>query len=86
LQAFIGEPDVRGALADVLASDANPAMRVGAIDLLMRGLDGGQGAAQVVDPRMIGVLQELTMSEENQYMRDQAQKALELVKASAEVF
>jgi hypothetical protein len=87
LQSFIGEPDVRGALADVLASDANPAMRLSAIDLLMQGLDNGQTqATQVVDPRMIGVLQELTLHKENPYMREKAQKALELVKASAEVF
>ncbi|MEI9813000.1 MAG: HEAT repeat domain-containing protein [Acidobacteriota bacterium] len=88
LQAFIGEPDVRGALADVLSSDANPAMRMGAIDLLMQGLDAGQSRtpADIVDPRMVGVLQELISREENPYMRQKCQRALELVKASAEVF
>jgi hypothetical protein len=87
LQAFIGEDDVRSALADVLSADANPAMRVRAIDLLMQSLDNGQPLApELVDPRMVGVLQELVLREENPYMRQKCQRALELVKASAEVF
>jgi hypothetical protein len=86
LQSFISEPDVRGALADVLSSDANPGMRSKAIDLLMQGLDSPQVPAHIVDPRMVGVLQEMTLREENMYMREKAQHALELVKASQEVF
>jgi hypothetical protein len=86
LQSFISEADVRGALTDVLASDANPGMRIKAIDLLMQGLDSPQSPAQIVDPRMVGVLQQLMMHEENVYMRQKAERALELVKASAEVF
>jgi hypothetical protein len=87
LQSFIAEDDVRGALADVLSSDANPAMRVRAIDLLMQGLDGqAQAPSGIVDPRMVGVLQEMILHEENPYMRQRCQRALELVKASAEVF
>lgn len=86
LQSFIGETDVRSALADVLSSDANPGMRIKAIDLLMQGLDSPQTPALIVDPRMVGVLQEMTLREENVYMREKAQRALELVKASQEVF
>jgi hypothetical protein len=88
LQSFIGEADVRGALADVLSSDANPGMRIKAIDLLMQGLDNAQAqpAAQIMDPRMVGVLQQLMMHDENAYMRQKAERALELVNASAEVF
>jgi hypothetical protein len=86
LQSFIGEADVRGALADVLSSDGNPGMRSKAIDLLMQGLDSPQTPAHIVDPRMVGVLQQMTLREENMYMREKAQRALELVKASQEVF
>lgn len=85
LKAFIGETEVRSALTDVLSSDANPAMRVRAIDLLMDSMDGDD--AQVVDRRLIGVLQEMMSSEaENPYMRERCQQALELVKASSEVY
>jgi hypothetical protein len=88
LQSFIDEADVRSALADVLSSDANPAMRIRAIDLLMQGLDGAQsqGLGRMMDPRMVGVLQELMLREENPYMRQKAERALELVNASQEVF
>ena len=89
LQPFIAEDEVRGALTDVLASDANPAMRIRAIDLLVEGLSEQQDArqAEVVDRRMIGVLQELiNRQEENPYMRERCLRALELVKASAELF
>ena len=90
LKSFIGESDVRAALADVLASDSNPAMRIQAIDLLVQSLDGTSPAnqqQQSVDPRMVGVLQELiSSSEENAYLRQRCQEALELVKASAQVY
>lgn len=88
LQAFIREDEVRGALTDVLASDANPAMRIRAIDLLVEGLSAQDPQkAQVVDRRMIGVLQELmNRQEENPYMRERCLRALELVKASAELY
>lgn len=88
LKPFIGEAEVRGALADVLSADDNPAMRIRAIDLLVQSLDGTPAEQeQVVDPRMVGVLQELMSSEaENAYFRERCQQALELVKASAEVF
>jgi hypothetical protein len=89
LQPFIGEDEVRSALTDVLSADANPAMRIRAIDLLVQGLSEKQDPrqAQVVDRRMIGVLQGLiNRQEENPYMRERCQRALELVKASAELF
>ena len=85
LKAFVGESDVRSALADVLSSDSNPAMRIRAIDLLVQSLD--DSAEPTVDRRMIGVLQELINREgENPYMRQLCQRALELVKASSEVY
>jgi hypothetical protein len=81
LRSFALEPDVRGALADVLLADANPAMRSQAIDLLM------MGSAQMMDRHIIGVLQELmTRRDIDTYVRQRSQKALELVNASAEVF
>ncbi len=88
LQSFIGEADVRGAIADVLSSDANPGVRNKAIDLLMQGLDNAQSQppARIMDPRMVGVLQQLMMHDDNVYMRQKAERALELVNASAEVF
>lgn len=87
LKPFVGEMEVRGALADVLSADDNPAMRIRAIDLLVQSLDGTLAEQQMVDPRMVGVLQELMSSEvENAYLRERCQQALELVKASAEVF
>ena len=56
-----------------------------AIDLLMQGLESS--SAPAVDPRTIGVLQELMSREEkNTYVRQRSQKALELVNASAEIF
>jgi hypothetical protein len=85
LKSFIGEADVRSALADVLSADSNPAMRIRAIDLLVQSLD--DSAEPTADRRMIGVLQELiSREEENPYMRQLCQKALELVNASSEVY
>jgi hypothetical protein len=87
LKPFLGETEVRNALADVLAADSNQAMRVQAIEMLVQSLDQAETAPHVVDPRMVGVLQELITSEnENPYLREQSERALELVKASAEVF
>ena len=85
LKAFIGQPDVRNALADVLAADENPAMRIRAIDLLLESLDHSK--EPVADRHMIGVLQEMISREaENPYMRQRCQRALEMVKASSEIF
>ena len=85
LKAFTGDADVRSTLADVLSADTNPAMRIRAIDLLVQSLDGS--AQPTADRRLIGVLQELlNREEENPYMRQLCQRALELVKASSEVY
>lgn len=81
LRSFALEPDVRGALADVLLADANPVMRSQAIDLLM------MGSAQMMDRHIIGVLQELmTRGDADTYVRRRSQEALQLVKASSEIF
>jgi hypothetical protein len=91
LKPFLGESEVRGALADVLSADSNPAMRLRAIDLLVQSLDGSSTPTNqlqlAVDPRMVGVLQELISSDdENEYLRQRCQEALDLVKASAQVY
>ena len=85
LKPFIAETDVRSALADVLSGDSNPAMRGRAIDLLVQSLDDSE--KPTADRRMIGVLQELISREgENAYMRQLCERALELVRASSEVY
>jgi hypothetical protein len=94
LKSSIHEPDVRNALADVLASDANPAMRIRAMDLLVESLvatsDRNQtptAAQNLVDRRMIGVLQRMMSSEqENPAMRQRCQRVLELAKASSVIY
>jgi hypothetical protein len=84
LKSFIREAEVRSALADVLAADMNPAMRIRAVDLLVESLDGMQ--VPTTDRHVIGVLQETISREQDAYMRQRCQRALELVKASAEIF
>jgi hypothetical protein len=85
LKSFTNDADVRGALADVLSGDTNPAMRIRAIDLLVQSLD--EAAEPTADRRLVGVLQELlSRQEENAYMRQLCQRALELVGASSEVY
>jgi hypothetical protein len=85
LRNFAKQPDVRNALSDVLLADANPNMRNQAIDLLMQGLDSS--TQPTVDPRVIGVLQELMSREgKDTYVRQRSQQVLQLVNASAEIF
>ncbi|MEO8097431.1 MAG: HEAT repeat domain-containing protein [Acidobacteriota bacterium] len=85
LKAFVQETDVRSALADVLSADSNAEMRIRAIDLLMQSMNAAP--QKVMDSRTVGVLQELlSRDKENPYMRQRAQDALELVKASSEIF
>ena len=59
------------------------------IDLLVQSLGGGasENQHQPLDSRMVGILQELISSdEENAYLRQRCEEALELVKASAQVY
>jgi hypothetical protein len=80
LKPFAREPDVRAALAQVLLSDSNPGLRTQAIDLLT------VGPAENLDRRIVGTLQELMSREENSYVRERSQRALELMKASAQTY
>lgn len=84
LKTFTHDPDVRSALADVLSSDGNAAMRIRAIDLLVQSLDETQ--EPTADRRLVGILQELLPREQDPYMQQRFQHALELMKASSEVY
>jgi hypothetical protein len=85
LKNFAMQPDVRNALSDVLLADGNPNMRNHAIDLLMQGLESSTG--RTMDPRTIGLLQELMSKEgKDTYVRQRSQQVLQLVNASAEIF
>ncbi len=86
LRPFVGEPEVRGALTQVLENDTNAGMRTKAIDMLIEGMSGSGGSAGM-DRQMIQVFQELMSREDNNtYVRQKCQRALELVKASAEIY
>lgn len=85
LRRFVEEPEVRGALTQVLQQDSNAAMRGKAIDMLIEGMDSA--GAPGMDRQLIQVFQELMSREDNNlYVRQQCQRALELVKASAEIY
>jgi len=79
LTPYAEEPDVRGALTQVLLSDSNPGMRTKAIDLLTRGTP--------VDRQLIGTLQELMLrGEQLGYVRERCRRVLESMNASAETY
>lgn len=85
LGAFLGQAEVRGALAQVLQRDPNAEIRMAAMEMLIGGLaDTSPRAA--MDREMIRVFQELMTREDNVYLRQQAQRALELARASAEIY
>ncbi|MEO5924323.1 MAG: anti-sigma factor [Bryobacteraceae bacterium] len=85
LKAFTGDADVRSALADVLSVDTNPAMRIRSIDLLVQSLDKSSDRLPA-DRRIVGVFQELLSREQDPYMRQLCQRALDLMNASSEVY
>lgn len=76
LSQWASEPDTRKALAQVVMSDTNPGVRTQAIDLLI----------QKPEPAIVGVLQELLATEENNYVRLKCQRVLHEMNASAETF
>ena len=76
LKAYAREPETRLALAEVVQRDDNPGVRVQAIDLLLQNRQ----------PEVVGVLQELMRSEDNNYIRSRSQKALREMKASVDTF
>jgi hypothetical protein len=84
LRPFVQAPEVRKALTDVLLTDANPGIRMQAIDLLTQGI--GESGGQTIDRDVVGALQELMNSESNDYLRQRSQRVLELVNASAETY
>lgn len=84
LKPFVAEPEVRGALSTALLGDGNPGVRRQAIELLIQAPGGG--APPNVDRAVIGMLQQLTSQEKNPSVRQRAEKALELMNASAEIY
>jgi hypothetical protein len=76
LRTSADENDTRRVLAKVLLDDENPGVRTQAIDLLV----------QKPEPGMVGLLQELMIREENNYVRMKCRKVLHEMNASAEIF
>jgi hypothetical protein len=85
LGAFSRQPEVRGTLARVLQRDPNAEIRMAAMEMLIGGLADTDPRA-AMDREMIRVFQELMSREDNIYLRQQAQRALELARASAEIY
>jgi hypothetical protein len=80
LQQYGGDPDVQSALARVLLSDANTGMRTKAVDMLT------SRESQALDRHVVGQLQELMTREDDNYVRQQTQRILRSIKASAEIY
>lgn len=76
LKDFAADPETRQALTQVLLKDNNPGVRTQVIDLLIQGHNNA----------MVGVLQELMMKEDNDYIRMRCQKALHEMNASVETY
>jgi hypothetical protein len=84
LKPYVAEPEVREALSRALLGDANPGVRRQAIDLLIQAPAGN--SAPNLDSATIGMLQQLMSRERNASVRQRAEKALELMNASAEIY
>ena len=80
LKRFSGDPLVQDALARVLLSDSSTGMRTQAIDVLT----ARQGHA--LDRQIIGALQEMMYREDDSYVREQCERMLHSIKASAEIY
>lgn len=80
LKRFGDDPEVQGALARVLLSDSNTGMRTKAVDVLT------SRESQILDRRIVGALQELMTREDDHYVREQTQRILRSIKASAEIY
>jgi HEAT repeats/Putative zinc-finger len=76
LKPYGADSEVRTALAQVLLADDNPGVRAQAIDLLV----------QHKRDDTVGVLQEVVQKENNTYVRQRCQKALEEMNASVGTF
>jgi hypothetical protein len=80
LKRFGNDPDVQGALARVLLSDSNTGMRTKAVEVLK------SRESQVLNRQIVGDLQELMTREDDGYVREQTQRILRSIKASAEMY
>ena len=80
LQQFAGDPRVQMAMAHALAKDSNTGIRTRAIDALTArpGVDLSRQA--------VGMLQEMMDREDDVYVREQAERMLRSIKASAEIY
>ncbi|MEJ5366803.1 MAG: HEAT repeat domain-containing protein [Bryobacteraceae bacterium] len=76
LRPFAQDPETRKALAEVLLTDKHAGVRIAAVELL----------ANVREPDVAGVLQQLLHQEEDQYIRQRSLKALAEMKASYGTF
>jgi hypothetical protein len=76
------QSDVRRVLARVLLKDPNAGVRTQAIDLLTQSAPN----AGIRENDMIGVFQDLMGREPNTYIRMRAERQLQKVKASTEVY
>jgi len=76
LRSYAADTRSRQALSHVLLTDDNPGIRSMAVDMLVqsRSMD------------VVGTLQELLQQEENGYIRNRSQRALEAMNASVETF
>jgi hypothetical protein len=80
LKRFGDDPEVQGALTRVLLSDSNTGMRTKAVEALTLR------ESQIIDRQIIGALQELMTREDDDYVREQTQRILRSIKASAEIY
>jgi hypothetical protein len=76
LKPLAGDPTVRKTLQQALMGDDNPAVRMQAVDLLVAHRDDS----------MVGVLQGMVQSENNDYVRLRVEKALKDMNASIGTF
>ena len=76
LRVHHAEPDIREALKQVLRHDETPGMRIQVIDSL----------TQIPDRELIGLLQELVESDQNDYVRLKCRRTLRELNASEDRF
>ncbi len=76
LKPLAGDPEVRKTLAQVLLTDANPAVRMQVVDLLTANRDDS----------VVGILQSIMQREDNDTVRLKLEKALKEMNASLGTF
>jgi hypothetical protein len=76
LKPFAADPNVRRIFQQALKADDNPAVRIGVVDLLLAHPDDS----------MVGVMQGMVQSENNDYVRLKLEKALKDLNASIGTF